>query len=137
MTSYESIYNLALNLVDDPLLAQFPEEDLENELHSWMLQAIAKLPKLRSELSDRDDEAKAFNNELSDVAKMALAMAMKREWLGRQISSISLTLQRSSKKESYSQTEHLKGLVALDDSINTQILKLLRDDTYIDSEYFD
>ena len=137
MTSYETIYNLALSLVDDPLLAQWPEEDLENELHSWMLQAIAKLPKLRSELSDRDDEAKVFNNNLSDVTKMALAMTMKREWLAPQISSISLTLQRSSRRESYSQTEHLKGLMALDDSINTQILKLLRDDTYVDSEYFD
>ncbi len=137
MTSYETIYNLALNLIDDPLLAQWPEEDLENELHSWMLQAIAKLPKLRSELSDRDDEAKVFNNDLSDVAKMALAMAMKREWLSPQIASITLTLQRSSKKESYSQTEHLKGLMALDDSLNTQILKLLRDNTYVDSEYFE
>ena len=101
MTSYESIYNLALKLVDDPLLAQFPEEDLENELYSWMTQAIYKLPKLRGELSDRDDEIKVFNNDLSDVAKMALAMAMKREWLAPQIASISLTLQRSSKKESY------------------------------------
>ena len=101
MTSYETIYNLALKLIDDPLLVQFPEEDLENELHSWMLQAIAKLPRLRRELSDRDDEAKIFNNNLSDVAKMALAMMMKREWLAPQISSITLTLQRSSKKESY------------------------------------
>ena len=137
MTSYETIYNLALNLVDDPLLAQFPEEDLENELHSWMLQAIAKLPKLRSELSDRDDEAKAFNNDLSYVAKMALAMAMKREWLAPQIASITLILQRSSKKEAYNQKDHLAGLMALDSAIDTEIKKLIRDDTYVDSEYFD
>ena len=137
MTSYETIYNLALNLIDDPLLAQWPEEDLENELQSWMLQAIAKLPKLRSELSDRDDEAKVFNNDLSDVAKMALAMAMKREWLAPQISSISLTLQRSAKRESYSQSEFLKGLLTLDDSIKVEIKKLLRDSTYTDSEYFE
>ena len=137
MTSYETIYNLALSLVDDPLLAQFPEEDLENELHLWMLQAIAKLPKLRSELSDRDDEAKVFNNDLSDVAKMALAMAMKREWLAPQIASITLILQRSSKKEAYNQKDHLAGLMALDSAIDTEIKKLIRDDTYVDSEYFD
>lgn len=136
MTSYEEIYNLALSLIDDPLLAQWPEEDLENQLHEWMLQSILKLPKLRGELSNRDDEAKTFNNDLSDVAKMSLAMMIKRCWLAPQIASITLTLQRSSKKESYSQAEHLKGLMALDDSINVEIKKLLRDDSYVDSEYF-
>lgn len=136
MTSYEEIYNLALSLIDDPLLAQFPEEDLEKELYSWMLQSVYKLPKLRSELSDRDDKIKVFNNDLSDVTKMALAMTMKREWLGRQIASITLTLQRSSKKESYSQAEHLKGLIALDKSIDEEIKKLIRDDTYVSSDYF-
>ena len=112
------------------------KEDLEKELYSWMLQSVYKLPKLRSELSDRDDKIKIFNNDLSDVTKMALAMTMKREWLGRQIASITLTLQRSSKKESYSQAEHLKGLMALDKSIDEEIKKLIRDDTYVSSDYF-
>lgn len=136
MTSYEEIYNLALRLIDDPLLAQWPEEDLENELNSWMIQGIYKLPKLRDELSNRDDENKSFNSDLSDVTKMALALQMKRCWLAPQIASITLTLQRSSKKESYSQKEHLTGLMALDSAIDLELKKLIRDNTYTDSEYF-
>lgn len=136
MTSYETIYNLALSLINDPLLAQWPEEDLENELYSWLIQSIYKLPKLRGELINRDDDLRCFNSELNSSTIMALALEMKRCWLSPQIASISLTLQRSSKKESYSQAEQLKALMMLDDSINVELKKLLRDDTYVDSDYF-
>lgn len=135
MTSYDEIYNLCLRLIDDPIFAQWPEEDMFNELHNWMLQAIYKLPKLRKVLSDRDEENLRFNTELTDVVKMVLALGMKREWLQPQLNSITLTLQRSSKKEAYSQAEHLKALQGLNDSINIEIKKLLRDDTYVDSDY--
>ena len=136
MTSYEDIYSLALNLIDDPTLATLSDKDLESMLMSWMLQSIYKLPKLRKELSDRDDDVGTFNNDLSDTAKMALALSMKRAWLAPQIASATLTLQRSSKKESYSQSEHLKGLMSLDSSIDVELKKLIRDNTYVDSEYF-
>lgn len=137
MTSYETVYNLALSMIDDPLLAQWSEEDLTNELNSWMMQAIAKLPKLRYELSNRDDINNTFNTDLSDVTKMALALQMKRCWLQPQIASITLTLQRSSKKEAYSAAEHAKWLMSLDNSIDVEIKKLLRDNSYTDSEYFE
>lgn len=137
MTSFQTIYDLALSLIDDPLLAQWPEEDLTNELHGFMIKAIYSLPKLRSELSNRDEENEQFNTDLSDVTKMALVLGMKKQWLGPQIASITLTLQRSSKKESYSQSEMLKTLQSLYDSIDVELKRLLRDDSYIDNDYFD
>jgi hypothetical protein len=66
-----------------------------------------------------------------------LALATAREWLRPQIASTMNTWQRFSKKEGYSAAEHLKQLMALDEQYKLEIKKLLRDNTYIDNEYFD
>ena len=143
MTSYAEIFNLALSEITDPSLAQWPEEDLSNELYTWLRKAIGKLPQIRSEVAERDDfdatsvDTLGFANDLSDTTKTVLALATAREWLRPQIVSTTNILSRFSKKEGYSQAEHLKQLMALDEKYMLEIKKLLRDDTYIDSEYFD
>ena len=107
MTSYSEIFNLALQEIDDPSLAQLPEEDLSNELYGWLQKAIGKLPKLRAETAKRDvfDSSHAdtlgFANDLLDTTKMVLALGMKRQWLAPQIASTTITWQRYSKKEGY------------------------------------
>ena len=143
MTSYAEIFNRALRSIDDPSLAQLPEEELSNGLFGWLQSAIAKLPQLRAETAERDsfDPAIAdkigFAADLSDVTKEVLALGMAREWLAPQIASTTITWQRYSKKEGYSQKEHLTGLIALDEKYKLEIKKLLRDNTYEDNEYFD
>lgn len=143
MTSYAEVFNRALGYIDDPSLAQWPEEDLSNALYGWLQSAISKTPKVRAETAERDafDAAHAdtlgFVTDLSDVTKEVLALGIKRAWLAPQISSTLNTWQRFSKKEGYSQAEHLKQLMALDEKCELEIKKLLRDDSYIDNEYFD
>ena len=142
MTSYAEIFNLALSEITDPSLAKWPEEDLSNELYTWLRKAIGKLPQIRSEVEDRDEfnaenaDTLGFANDLSDTTKTVLALATAREWLRPQIVSTTNIWSRFSKKEGYSQAEHLKQLMALDEKYMLEIKKLLRDDTYIDSEYF-
>ena len=143
MTSYAEIFNLALSEITDPSLAQWPEEDLSNELYKWLQKAIGKLPQIRSDVSERDDfdaantDTIGFANDLSDTTKTVLALAIARGWLGPQIASTTNTWQRYSKKEGSSQAEHLKQLMELDEKYKLEIKKLLRDNTYIDNEYFD
>lgn len=143
MTSYAEIFNLALSEITDPSLAQWSEKDLSNELYSWLQKAIGKLPSIRSVVAERDDfkpenaDTLGFKNTLSDTVKTVLALSMAREWLRPIISSTMNVLQRFSKKEGYSQAEHLKQLMALDGKYKLEIKKLLRDDTYVDDEYFD
>ena len=143
MTSYAEIFNLALSDITDPSLAQWPEEDLSNELYRWTQKAIGKLPQIRSEVADRDDfnpsntDTLGFTNDLSDTTKTVLALAIAREWLRPQIVSTTNIWRQFSKKEGYSQAEHLKQLMELDEKYMLEIRKLLRDNTYIDNEYFD
>lgn len=143
MTSYAEIFNRALRSIDDPSLAQWPEEELSNELYNWLQSAIAKLPQLRAETAERDKfkpenaDTLGFTTDLSDTTKEVLALGMAREWLAPQIASTTITWQRYSKKEGYSQKEHLSGLIELDEKYKLEIKKLLRDNTYIDDDYFD
>lgn len=139
MTSYEIVYTRCLAKLEDPTLAMLPEEDLENMLYGWMLSAIAKHRKCEHDLSDRDEELKQFNFDLSELEIEILGILMAREWVSQRINSVTLALQAFSGKESnfYSQSAHLKELIALDDKWRLEAQQLSRDYTYTNNEYFD
>lgn len=138
-TPYEIIYNRCLSKLEDPTLAMLPEEDIENMLHGWMLSAIAKHRKCEHDLSDRDEELRQFNSDLSDLEIEIISLLMCREWVSQQINSVTLTLQVFSGKETnyFSQSAHLKELIALDDKWRLEAQQLSRDYTYTNNEYFD
>lgn len=139
MTSYEAIYNRALAHITDPTLAMLPDEDLESMLYGWMLSAIAKHRKCTNDLSDRDEELKQFNSELTDLEVEVLSILIAREWVSSALLSVTNTLQVFSGKETnyYSQAAHLKELQALDEKLRLEAQQLSRDYTYIDNDYFD
>lgn len=139
MTQYSTLYERCLSKITDPTLAMLAEEDLENMLHGWMASAIAKHRKCEHDLSDRDDELKQFNFDLSDLELEILSILMAREWISQQLLSVTNTLQVFSGKETnyYSQAAHLKELQALDDKYRLEAQQLSRDYTYTDNDYFD
>ena len=98
-TPYETIYNRALSKIEDPTLAMLPEEDLENMLHGYLMSAIAKHRKCEHDLSDRDEELKQFNSDLSDLEIEILGILMVREWISVQLHSVVNTLQVFGGKE--------------------------------------
>ena len=139
MTQYSTLYEKCLSKIEDTTLAMLPEEDLESILHSWMLSAIAKHRKCISDLSDRDEELKQFNIDLTNLEIEILGILMAREWVSGQLLSVTNTLQVFSGKETnyYSQAAHLKELQALDEKLRLEAQQLSRDYTYTDNEYFD
>ena len=139
MTSYESLYNVALSKITDPQLAMLPDEDLELMLYGWMKSAIAKHRKCTSDLSDRNEELKQFNADLSDLEIEILGILMAREWVSSQLLSVTNTLQVFSGKETnyYSQAAHLKELQLLDEKLRLEAQQLSRDYTYTNNDYFD
>lgn len=137
-TPYETIYNRVLSKIEDPILAMLPEEDLENMLHGYLMSAIAKHRKCEHDLSDRDEELKQFNSDLSDLEQEIISLLMCREWISSQLLSVTNTLQVFSGKETnyYSQAAHLKELQALDEKYRLEAQQLSRDYTYESNEYF-
>lgn len=138
-TPYEIIYNRTLSKLEDPQLAMLPEEDLEEILHDYLMSAIAKYRKCEHDLSDRDEELKQFNSDLSDLEIEILAILMLREWISQRLHSVTTVMQTFSGKETsfYSQAAHIKELREMDDRLRLEAQQLSRDYTYTSNDYFD
>jgi hypothetical protein len=138
VTLYSTLYDACLSKIEDPTLAMLPDEELEYMLLGWLKSAVAKYRKCTHDLSDRDDELRQFNVDLTDVEQEILVILMSREWVSKQINSVTLTLQAFSGKETnfFSQSAHLKELIALDDKWKLEAQQLSRDFTYMNNDYF-
>ena len=139
MTSYESIYERCLSQITDPLLAHIPEEDLENMLHDWLLNAIVEPVIGEYDFSNRDDVSKQFNFDISEADQKILSIHMVRGWLAPQIRSVTLTSQVFGGKEEkfYAQANQLAEMRNLDADLQRQAELLFCRGTYLNSDYFD
>lgn len=138
MTLYSTLYNRALAQITDPLLAQLPEEDLEIMLHDWLMDAIVEPVVGEYDFSDRDEELKQFNFDISDRDQKILSIHMVRAWLAPQIRSVTLTNQVYSGKESkfYAQANQLAEMRALDEQLRKDADLLFCRGTYLNNDYF-
>ena len=138
MTLYSTLYERCLSKLEDPQLAMLPEEDLEGMLHGYLLSAIAKHRKCEHDLSDRDEELKQFNSDLSDLEIEILSILMLREWISVRLHSVTNVLQVFSGKETkwFSQAAHIAELRELDDRLRLEAQQLSRDWTYANNDYF-
>lgn len=139
MTLYSTLYNRALAQITDPLLAQLPEEDLENMLHDWLMDAIVEPVVGEYDFSDRNDEEKQFNFDISERDQKILSIHMVRGWLAPQIRSVTLTQQVYSGKETkfYAQANQLSEMRALDEQLRKDAELLFCRGTYLNNDYFD
>jgi len=138
-TPYEKLYNRALAQITDPLLAQLPEEDLENMLHDWLMDAIVEPVIGEYDFSDRDDKLKQFNFDISERDQKILSIHMVRGWLAPQIRSVTLTSQVFGGKEEkfYAQANQLAEMRALDADLQRQADLLFCRGTYLKNDFFD
>jgi hypothetical protein len=138
-TPYEKLYNRALARITDPLPLQLPEEELENMLHDWLMDAIAEPMIGEYDFDDRNDELKQFNFNISNVDQKIIAIHMARAWLAPQITSIESTLQVFSGKEThfYSQEKMLAEKQALDEKLRKDADLLFCRGTYTNNDFFD
>jgi hypothetical protein len=138
MTLYSTLYNRALAQITDPLLAQLPEEDLEIMLHDWLMDAIVEPVVGEYNFSDRDEELKQFNFDISERDQKILSIHMVRAWLSPQIRSVTLTNQVFSCKETkyYAQANQLAEMRALDEQLRKDADLLFCRGTYLNNDYF-
>ena len=139
MTQYSTLYEKCLSKIEDPTLTMLPEEDLENMLHGYLMSAIAKHRKCEHDLSDRDEELKQFNSDLSDLEIEIISILMTREWISQRLNSVTNVMQVFGGKEEkwFSQASHIKELREMDDRLRLEAQQLSRDYSYIDNDYFD
>lgn len=139
MTSYETVYNRFLAKITDFELPALSEEDFDNMLYGFLVSAISKFVRCKSDLSLRDDENQQFSATLADIEIEILSLLMVAAWLEPQVNSVLVTKQMFGGKEEkfYAQSKHSEELRALYERSKLEALKLSRDRTYVNSSYFD
>ena len=107
-------------------------------LHDWLMDAIVEPVVGEYDFSDRDEELKQFNFDISERDQKILSIHMVRAWLAPQIRSVTLTNQVYSGKETkfYSQKEMLNELRSLDADLQSQADLLFCRGTYLNNDYF-
>jgi hypothetical protein len=129
-TPYNEVFNLFLTSIQDyrinKLYSQSVEQ-MENYLMPFLIKAITNFRKCKTDLEDRDDVNKVFNQTLSTDEKVILSNLMIVEWLTKEVNdilSLKLFLQDTDFK-TYSQSQNLKEkrelLTTMKDMVDKQI----------------
>ena len=145
MTTYTTIYERFLNKIEDTQLALMSDDDREEMLYRWLMTALGYIEmddlKMDADLSDRDDENKCFNEDLSNAEIEGIALFMVVAWYEGTVNSLEHTLLfMGSKDEKWtSQKDHWKTSIEIQDSYRKRARKYFRNhssrhNSYIDDE---
>lgn len=112
-TSYDSVYDLALMMIDDYELTRLYNDSQANfytYMKGLLILSIPDFHKCKQDLSNRSDSTGTFNVTLTDLEKSILASLMTKYWLKKKINDatqIQNNLQTRDFK-TFSQAENLK-----------------------------
>ena len=131
-TPYSEVFDLFLASIQDYRINRLYEksvEDMENYLMPFLIKAITNFRKCKTDLEDRDDTNKVFNQTLSTDEKVILSNLMIVEWLTKEVNDIlgmKLFLQDTDFK-TYSQSQNLKEkrelLTTMKEMVDKQIVQ--------------
>jgi len=131
-TPYSEVFDLFLVSIQDYRINRLYEksvEDMENYLMPFLIKAITNFRKCKTDLEDRDDTNKVFNQTLSTDEKVILSNLMIVEWLTKEVNDIlgmKLFLQDTDFK-TYSQSQNLKEkrelLTTMKEMVDKQIVQ--------------
>ncbi|WP_431785791.1 hypothetical protein [Paenibacillus lactis] len=84
-TTYDDIYDRFLVKITDYELAELVDNEIENQLHKYLIGAISDFKYASKKLANRDEVKSMFNEDLKDIEKEILAKFMIVHWLSPQI----------------------------------------------------
>ena len=131
-TPYSDIFNLFLASIQDYRINKLYNqsvEQMENYLMPFLIKAITNFRKCKTDLEDRDDTNKVFNQTLSTDEKVILSNLMIVEWLTKEVNDI-LSLRnflQDTDFKTYSQANNLKEkrelLTTMKEMVGKQIVQ--------------
>jgi hypothetical protein len=117
MTSYDDILDLALVSIEDyhlNRLAVDSPKDFNIVLEGFMVRGLANFENCRKDLSDRNDEERVFNCELSEIEKSIIADYTVIAWLDKEINDvrqITGMMQNNKEAHRYSEANNLNAKI--------------------------
>ncbi len=126
-TPYSEVDNMFLGDIEDNTLLVFDPDDKDEILDGLRRKAVTQFKSCKKDLSDRNDEQKQFNSDLTDEEMLIVATAMRKFWLNDKIYNLKLLKQRMSTKDwkMTSQAEHLLRLLDLKRETDKELSKMI------------
>lgn len=131
-TSYWKIYNIFLSKIVDFDLPQMSDDELLSYCDGVFLSALVKVKNFDNDLTLRNDAARTFDVELSDIECEVIACQMVVEWVDHKINTTqNIHMFVGTKDESMaSQANHMRALLELKASHRAIVSALIRDYKY-------
>ena len=117
MTSYDDILDLALVSIEDYHLNRLSVDspkDFNIVLEGFMVRGLANFENCKHDLSNRNDEERVFNFELSEIEKSILADYTVIAWLDKEINDvrqITSMMQNNKEAHRYSEANNLNAKI--------------------------
>ena len=117
MTSYDDILDLALVSIEDYHLNRLSVDspkDFNIVLEGFMVRGLANFKNCKHDLSNRNDEERVFNFELSEIEKSILADYTVIAWLDKEINDvrqITGMMQNNKEAHRYSEANNLNAKI--------------------------
>lgn len=126
-TPYSDIYDVFQSKITDYSFLNLDITDVENIFKKWLKSASIKFKACKKNLSDRDESAKQFNENLTEEEIEILSCLMVYEWTNDKVFNIELLKQHLSHKDYriYSQANHLEKVKELRNGAKTEAQQLI------------
>lgn len=130
-TYYAEVDNLFLSKITDDFLLSMTDGEIQNLLDVYRFSAGIKFKKC-SKINNRDEEARAFNQKLTDEELEILSSLMVLEWIKPRVNSIELLEPTMSTKDyqTFSNANHLNSLQALLKTTRNDVDRMIVSYTY-------
>lgn len=125
-TSYELIYSRFIPKITDYTFAVLSDEEVEQHLETFLKSSIIKF-RYCDKLSDRDENIKQFNKDISEEEQEILSILMCVEYLTPKLLTDDLLKQTLNSKDYslYSQANHVKEIRELRDKYQQEANSLM------------
>lgn len=126
-TPFSKIDDMFLSDISDDTFLDYTEDEREDILNNLRIKAITRFKACKQDLSDKDEEARVFNQDLSDEVCLIIATIMRKFWLNDKVYNLELLKQRMSTKDwrLTSQAEHMLRLTVLNQELEKEISRMI------------
>lgn len=134
-TPFTAIYDRAVYRISDSTLLKMSAEDAESVLEKYLFSAQARFKNVcRIDLTDRDDEAKQYNNTLDDECIEILSLGVAYYWLSAKVLRVELLRNTLSTKDftTFSNANLLREASVLRDTVKKEFIGAINAYSYYD-----
>lgn len=126
-TPYSDVYAVFLSKVRDYSFLNFTQEEAEEDFEKWLKSSIVEFRRCKSDLKDRDNELKQFNNDLSEDEIEILSVFMVTKYLSSILvtSELLRPVMTDADFKIYSQANHIKEISNLRKDLRKEANQLL------------